>query len=163
MRSASPVDNTRGGVHFALIFAVIVTLGVLHGVSLKRSTMGMNMVKGRYWSAAALDLAENGVEFERMLLSGGAGPTGRPPGTHRRELGKFAGYDGLFESSASALENGEHRILSTGMLLNHREVRYAVKITARIRPDAEGVWRTVHWSETTLQNGNEFGRGGGEK
>ncbi len=152
MTPATILGNSRGGVHFALIFALIVTLGVLHGVSLKRSTLAMKMVKGRYWSAAAFDLAENGVEFERMLISGGAiAPSGRPPEIHSRSLGKFAGYEGLFESSATAVEDGAYEITSHGKLLDHKgEVRYAVRINTRIRPDSRGVWKTIQWTEETL-------------
>ncbi len=156
MKPATILGNSRGSVHFAMIFALIVTLGVLHGVSLKRSTLAMKMVKGRYWSAAAFDLAENGVEFERMLISNGAvAPPGRPPEAHFRKLGKFAGYEGLFESSTTVLDDAEFEIVSYGKLLNYKgEVRYAVRIDARIRPDANGVWKTVQWTETTLQSGN---------
>ncbi len=153
MKPTRILGSSRGSVHFALIFIVIVTLGVLHGVSLKRSTLAMKMVKGRYWSAAAFDLAENGVEFERMLLStGAAAAPGRPPETHSRSLDKFAGYEGLFESSAAALEDGAYEIVSTGKLLDHKgEVRYAVRIDARIRPDSRGVWKTIRWTEKTTK------------
>ncbi|MCP4687225.1 MAG: hypothetical protein GY859_04185 [Desulfobacterales bacterium] len=156
MKRATIIGNSRGSIHFALIFALIFTLGVLHGVSLKRSTLAMKMVKSRYWSAAALDLAENGVEFERMLISGGGiAQPGRSPGAHRRELGVFAGYEGVFESSTTALENREYQIVSYGRLFNHKgEVQYAVRIRARIRPDSEGFFETVQWSEETLQSGN---------
>jgi len=115
-------------------------------LAMLRSKSAGVLVRDRYLSGIVHDLAENGIEYERLMISRhAAADAGRP---HRKEIDTFAGFTGLFESHGRLLARNRYEVHSLGKVLEgNGDTRASVRILAEIHLAADGTWKTVAWKE----------------
>lgn len=160
--------NIKGSSILAVLMAVFF-LSTLLFLSLMRSEAALRLVKYRYLESVALDLAENGIEFEKMMIKKNiikamiikkASQPVRDEGsneamnkTHYRKFNTFAGYAGSFESFFKPLNSGAYEITSRGKLIDsEKKPAFTAEIMVRIALDRRGSWKTIHWSEQCVKH-----------
>ncbi|MDM8516332.1 hypothetical protein QUF76_09050 [Desulfobacterales bacterium HSG16] len=168
--------NIRGSSILAVLMAVFF-LSTLLFLSLMRSEAALRLVKYRYLESIALDLAENGIEFEKMIIKKNIIKTmiikkvsqpirdaardkieyeGRNDAinkTHYKKFNTFAGYAGSFESFFKPLKSGAYEITSRGKLTDsEKKPAFTAEIMVQIALDRRGSWKTIGWSEQCVKH-----------
>ena len=139
----------RQGAVLVTVLLILLFLSVILFVSLKRSEAAFKLVKNRYWDGIVLDMAENGLEFERLMIS--KGKNVGPDSPHIREFGSFAGYSGSFESFSKRMTPDTHEITSVGKLLDRNgNSAFSLKICEKIHFGG-GRWETIARTEQSVQ------------
>lgn len=140
------IFTSQRGYSLILVLGILVLLSTLFHLSYVRTMSTMTLIKNRYWEGITLDLAVNGVEFERMMISNGK--INNSNSFHRKEIGMFAGYAGLFEARTKKMSKHEFEIASTGILVDREgSLKLSLRIITRIKQVAKGRWETVYWDE----------------
>ncbi len=139
--------SSEKGSSLIVILAIIFILNSLLFLSLKRSESAFQLVRNRYLGSVVRDMAENGIVFERLMISKGQGTGSDLP--HQKEIGIFASCAGSFESFRKPLkQKNTYEIVSHGILLDRKgKAAFSAHITARVLLRADGQWETIHWSE----------------
>jgi len=144
-----PRPGERGAA-LLVVAMIIIFLSGLVSLTFLRAAMGDRLVRNRYLTGVVRDLAENGIELERLLLSKGQAASVHSP--HREQIGFFLGYRGSFESYVRPQANGEMMAVSEGKLADRTgQEKYSVRIQARIRHSSQGQWETLEWSEEPVR------------
>ncbi|MCP4351516.1 MAG: hypothetical protein GY795_39120 [Desulfobacterales bacterium] len=132
-----------------LLLTVLIIMFLLNSIlfiSLTRSESSFRLLKNRYLNDVARNLAENGIEFERFMISKGKHAGSDSP--HKRDIGMFAKHAGSFESYASLIEEDVFEIVSKGKLSDQSgRLKFSICILARISCSEDGAWKITGWSE----------------
>jgi len=138
-------NNTRErGQALVSVLCLIIFLLALLSLGLMRYQAGLQLAKNRFLQNTALDLAEDGVEYERYMLAAAA--PGRPGAPHRLEIGTFAGCPGSFEAFVRPGPGGAPEIVSEGKLISPAGKTVSRRIVARAGRGRAG-FQIVAWSE----------------
>lgn len=141
----------RGEEGYFLI-AVMLFMAMISSlifISLSRSEIGYRLVADRYFNSVAIDLAENGIIYETRMISNGQMAGLKSP--HKEYIGRFAYYDGSFETFAEKGPGNSYKIISEGKLIDKNgNVKFSIRISALLNRDSAEHWRTIEWSEKDL-------------
>jgi len=128
------------------VMMLIIVLAFLQFTLLLRVQLGQEQVRNRYLTGVARDLAEDGIEFEKLMLQKGqAAPESAP---HREQVGVFANRQGLFSAFARPLGNDEYQVVGEGKIISKNGgLKLSSRIRATVKKLPNGSWQTLDWSE----------------
>ncbi len=168
-RSLKLRQSFAQGSSILAVLMAIFFLSTLLFLSLMRSEAAMKLVKYRYLESIAMDLAENGIEFEKMRIKqtmvakkGNRSDynsdfekheTETIKKTHYSKFDTFAGYAGSFESLFKPLGSGTYEIISMGKLIDcEKKPAFTAKIIALAMMDGQGYLKMTYWSEKCVRH-----------
>lgn len=142
----NPFTGRQGAVLITVLL-ILLFLNVILLVSLKRSEAAFRLIRNRYWDGIVLDMAENGLAFERSMITAGEI---NAHSRHIREFGSFAGYSGRFESFSKRIARDTYEITSVGKLLDRTgNPAFMLKICEKAI-FSNGVWETAARTEQSV-------------